>query len=359
MPTRRTALAAAGSLPFALAGSARGDTTRKPLRYLQIGTGHAHANKLEVYAESDEWEVVGIVEEDPGLLDAAKNSPLYGRFPFLTLEEGLKIPDLKVVGVETEVRDLLRYARAAVDNGCNVHLDKPAGASLPEYRGLLNVADAKGLVVQMGYMYRFNPAVQLLHRMLAAGWLGEIFETHAVMSKVIPPRDRQTLDEFPGGTMFELGCHIIDLTVSVLGKPEKVSAFPRRSLETADDTLMDNMLAVLEYSKATASVRTTGLEVEGFARRHFTVCGTEGTFHIQPLDRPSITLSLSRERRFGEGERVFPKGTSEVTFEKPYQRYAGDAADLAAIVRGEKANPYPSGHDLAVQETVLAAAGME
>lgn len=360
MANRREFIAAAGAMSLAGGLSVRGASGKKaPLRYLQIGTGHPHANKLEVYAESGDWEVVGIVEEDPALLESAKKSALYGKFPFLTLEEALKTPDLRVIGVETEVRDLLRYARVAVEAGCHVHLDKPAGSSLAEYRELMKLADEKSLVVQMGFMYRFNPAVQLLHRMLEAGWLGEVFETHAVMSKVIPQRDRETLDEFAGGTMFELGCHIIDLTVSVLGKPDKVAPFPRRSLDSPGDTLMDNMLAVLEYPKATATVRTTGLEVEGFSRRHFTVCGTGGTFHIQPLDRPVVTLSLTEERRFGDGGRVFPKGTSEVTFEKPYERYVGDAADLAAIVRGEKENPYPSEHDLTVQETVLAAAAME
>ncbi len=361
MPTRRSVLRSAASLPIAwqaLSVPKAVAAKTGPLRYLQIGTGHAHAGKLEVYAESAEWEVVGIVEEDPELRKAAEKSPLYRRFPMLGLEEALKTPDLRVVGVETRVRDLLRYARAAVDAGCHVHLDKPAGASMAAYRDLMKEADAKGLVVQMGFMYRFNPAVQLLRRMLAAGWLGEIFETHAVMSKVIPPKDRQELDEFPGGTMFELGCHIIDLTVSVLGKPQRVVPFPRRSLEDPDDTLVDNMLAVLEYPKATATVRTTGLEVEGGSRRHFTVCGTGGTFHIQPLDKPTVTLSLAEERRFGEGERVFPKGTSEITFDVPYRRYVGDAAELAAIVRGEKSNPWPSSHDLTVQETVLAAAGM-
>jgi predicted dehydrogenase len=361
MPTRRTLLRSAASVPFAwpaLSAHATAAATGGPLRYLQIGTGHAHASKLEVYAESGEWEIVGIVEEDPELRKAAEKSPLYRRFPFLGLEEALKTQDLRVVGVETRVRDLLRYARTAVDAGCHVHLDKPAGASMAGYRELMKQADAKGLVVQMGFMYRFNPAVQLLRRMLSAGWLGQIFETHAVMSKVIPPKDRRELDEFPGGTMFELGCHLIDLTVSVLGKPQRVVPFARRSLDLPDDTLVDNMLAVLEYPKATATVRTTGLEVEGGSRRHFTVCGTEGTFHIQPLDNPAVTLSLDRERRFGEGDRVFPKGTSEITFGAPYRRYVGDAAELAAIVRGEKTNPWPSSHDLLVQETVLAAAGM-
>ncbi len=354
MMTRRETLAAAAFLPSALIGAP--GSSRKPLRYLQIGTGHAHANKIEVYEESEEWEVVGIVEEDPTLLEKAKKNPVFGKHRFLSLEEGLSTPDLKVVGVETEVRDLLRYARIAVEAGCHVHLDKPAGHSLEDYRGMMKSADEKKLVVQMGYMYRFNPAVLLLHRMLEAGWLGEVFETHAVMSKLMAPADRLRIAEFAGGTMFELGCHIIDLTIGVLGRPDRVVAHPRRVVD--GDALMDNMLAVFEYSKATATVRSSAVEVEGGSRRHFSVCGTEGSFHIQPLDRPSVTLSLSKDRTFGEGGKVYPKGTSEIQFEPPYARYEGDAVDLAAIVRGEKENPYPSSHDLAVQEAVLAASGM-
>ncbi len=365
MPTRRNVLRSAASLPIAwqaLSLSAPKAVAAKtgPLRYLQIGTGHAHAGKLEVYAESAEWEVVGIVEEDPELRKAAEKSPLYRRFPMLGLEEALKTPDLRVVGVETRVRDLLRYARAAVDAGCHVHLDKPAGLLMAAYRDLMKEADAKGLVVQMGFMYRFNPAVQLLRRMLEAGWLGgEIFETHAVMSKVIPRRITVRIStSFRGGTMFELGCHIIDLTVSVLGKPQRVVPFPRRSLDLPDDTLVDNMLAVLEYPKATATVRTTGLEVEGGSRRHFTVCGTGGTFHIQPLDKPTVTLSLAEERRFsGKGSVSFRKAPARSlsTFRIAAMSVTPPSWPPSSVARNQSV---PSSHDLTVQETVLAAAGM-
>ncbi len=356
MPTRRQALVAAASLPAVLAKGA--ETVIPPIRYLQIGTGHAHANKISVYEKSPDWEVIGIVEEDPELLALAKKDPVFAGYPFMSLEEGLRAPGLKVVGVETRVRDLLRYAKLAVEAGFHVHLDKPAGDDFDAYREILRSADAKALVVQMGYMYRFNPAVLLLHRMIKAGWLGEIFETHAVMSKIIPASGWKAIAEYRGGTMFELGCHIIDLTVAVLGNPQKVTPHPRQVLRGEVEGVPDNMLAVLDYLKATATVRSTALEVEGSSRRHFTVCGTEGTFHIQPLDRPRVTLSLSKERSFGDGERVYPKGTSEILFDPPYSRYEGDAADLAAIVRGEKENSYPAAHDLAVQETVLAASGM-
>ncbi len=353
MISRRTLIGAAASTPLLALSS-----EKKKLRYLQIGVGHPHANKISVYENSEDWEVVGIVEEDQKLREAAMKSPTYRDFPFLSLQEGLNVPELSAVGVETEVRDLLRYAQIAVSAGFHVHLDKPAGVSLPEYRELMEKADAGGLVVQMGYMYRFNPAIVLLRRMIDAGWLGEIFESHAVMSKVMPGGSRQTIDEFSGGTMFELGCHIIDLTVGVLGQPDKIVAYPRRTLVESEDTLTDNMLAVFEYPRATATVRSTALEVDGFSRRHLAVCGTEGTCHIQPLDRPEIRLSLSQERQFLGEDRVYSKGVQTVNFDHPYSRYVGDAADLAAVIRGEKENQFPSAHDLAVQEAVLRASAM-
>jgi predicted dehydrogenase len=151
--------------------------------------------------------------------------------------------------------------------------------------------------------------------------------------------------------MFELGCHVIDQVVSVLGKPEQIHAYPRHS-GPQDDKLLDNMLAVFEYPKATASVKSAAIEVDGGSRRHFVVCGTSGTFHIQPLDNPSVRLTLDRNR----GE--YKKGTHDVALAK-FTRYVADAADMAAIIRGEKANDFSYQHDLDVQETVLKASGVE
>jgi predicted dehydrogenase len=352
MISRRHLLAAAGALAsVAPRISAQG---KSPLKYLQIGTAHPHADKIGVYRESPDWEVVGVVEPDPKRVETARKSKNYADLPFLSLEEGLNLPGLKAVGIETEVRDLLQYAEKAIDAGFHIHLDKPAGESLDHYRRIMGKADKAGLTVQKGYMYRFNPAVQFLRDCLRKGWLGEVFEVHTVMSKVIPTgRARQELDDYPGGVMFELGGHIVDLVIGVLGKPDRVSAFPRRVITEAGDTLVDNMLAVFEYPKATATVKSTAVEVDGGARRHLVVCGTEGTCHIQPLDRPAIRLALSKDR---ESHR---KGYQDIAFEPPYRRYVGDAADLAAIIRGEKASEWPSAHDLAVQESLLLASGLD
>lgn len=323
----------------------------------QIGVGHAHASKLSVYRASPDYEVVGIVEEDEALRARAQSQPVYRDLPWLTREQLLNVPGLQAVLVETRVRDSLANAQACVDAGQHVHLDKPAGESLAAYRHVLDTAAKKNLLVQMGYMFRYNPAVLLLHDFLKRGWLGEVFEVHTVMSKVVSAGERKALAEYPGGIMFELGCHVIDLVVGVLGKPEKVTAFPRRSSNQSEkpeqepNKLVDNMLAVFEYEKATATVRSSALEVEGFARRHLVVCGTEGTFHIQPLDNPSARVALSKPH---EG---YKKGYQDITFPK-YARYVGDAADMAKIIRGEKKSDFPYDHDLAVQTAVLEASGL-
>jgi|GEM_PF-4428619 len=139
-----TAAAAAGAA--SLYGPASGAAKGQAIKYLQIGTAHAHANKIEVYEASPDWDVVGVVEPDPSRVKAAKESKLYGDVPFYTLEEGLNIEGLEVVGIETEVRDLLTYAEKAVDAGYHIHLDKPAGESLSHF--VLSVLRDRQIMLQ-------------------------------------------------------------------------------------------------------------------------------------------------------------------------------------------------------------------
>jgi predicted dehydrogenase len=316
----------------------------------QIGVGHGHAAKLAVYRRSPDYEVVGLVEPDAALRRRVEGLTLYQGLPWMTREQLLNLPGLQAVLVETRVRDLLDSAEACVAAGKHVHLDKPAGESLPQLRRILESARKKKLLVQMGYMYRYNPAIILLRDFLKKGWLGEPFEAHAVMSKVVDPAARRDLAAYPGGIMFELGCHLIDLVVGLLGKPSDVAAHSR-PVAVLGDALADNMLAVLTYPKALATVKASALEVEGFDRRHLVVCGTEGTFHIQPLDNPSARVALSAARG------GFRTGYQDVHFAE-FQRYVADAADMARVIRGEKASDYSYDHDLAVQETLLKACGL-
>ncbi len=355
MPNRREALKKLTSVSAGvlLAGAVHPRVARAAaprIKIGQIGVGHAHASKLEVYRASPDYEVVGIVETDAELRGRAEQEEPFRGLPWMTEQQLLETPGLQAVLVETRVRDLLDTAEACVAAGKHVHLDKPAGQSLAQYHKILDAAASKNLMVQMGYMYRYSPAIVMLRDFLKRGWLGEPFEVHTVMSKVIPRERRPELAEYPGGIMFELGCHIIDLAVGVLGAPQQVTAYPRHSL-AADDTLLDNMLAVFEYPKATATVKSSALEVDGGNRRHFVVCGTEGTFHIQPLDDPRARVTLSQKR----GD--YQRGYQDIAFPK-FTRYTADAADMARVIRGEKACDFSYQHDLAVQTALLQACGL-
>lgn len=337
---------------IALAGQGLATASEKSpkIRVGQIGVGHPHATKISVYRNSPSYEVVGIVEPDPQLRAKAQEQEAYKGLPWLSQEQLLNDSSVQVVLVETRVRDLLSVAEASIRAGKHIHLDKPAGASFPQFERILAEAGKRELLVQMGYMYRYSPAVLLLKEFLQKGWLGEIFEVHTVMSKVLDSPERIAKAEFSGGIMFELGGHILDLVVGILGEPEDVTPYIRHSAPDKD-LLQDNMLAVLQYPKALATVKSTAQEVDGGARRHLVVCGTLGTFHIQPLDAPAVRLTLSKPA----GD--YKAGTHELQFPK-FVRYVADAEDMACILRGEKESDFSNKHDLTVQRTLLKACQM-
>lgn len=323
---------------------------RPPIKIGQIGTGHAHASKLMVYRNSADYEIVGVVEPNEQLRAKAESQEAFRGLPWLTQEQLLNVPGVEAVLIETEVRDLLNVAQTCVTAGKHIHLDKPAGQSLPQFGRILDAAAQQKLLVQMGYMYRYNPGVQLLHDLLKRGWLGELFEVHAVMSKVVDSDGRRRLASYPGGMMFELGCHLIDLVVGLLGAPAKVTPFAQR-VGRGEDQLIDNMLAVFEYPRALATVKSSAVEVEGFSRRHLVACGSEGTVHIEPLDDPSARVALSKSHD------PYRQGYQRVSLPK-YTRYVADAADMARIIRGEKEPAFSYEHDLAVQTALMRACGL-
>lgn len=151
--------------------------------------------------------------------------------------------------------------------------------------------------------------------------------------------------------MFEIGCHVIDAVVTILGRPLNVTAH-NRSSSPLDDGFVDNGLAVLEYPRATVTVRSAIVEIEGTARRQFVVCGTHGTFDIRPLEPPHARLALDAPRG------GYEKGYQDLKLPRLRGRYHGEFEDLAKVIRGEKALAFSPEHDLTVQETVLLASGL-
>ncbi|MHC4178298.1 MAG: Gfo/Idh/MocA family protein, partial [Planctomycetota bacterium] len=198
----RAASGVAVGVPLAGAASAGAPRSGKRIKVGQIGVGHAHAaGKIGTLRKlADDYQVVGVVEPDAKLRRQWEKHPAYRGLKWMTEEELLGTAGLEAVAVETAVRDLVPTAARCVAAGKHLHLDKPAGASLAPLKALLEEASRKGLTVQMGYMFRNNSAFQFCFKAVRQGWLGEVFELHAVISKAISDVRRPPLAEFSGGS---------------------------------------------------------------------------------------------------------------------------------------------------------------
>jgi len=352
--SRRRFLAAAAAttgVSYGSRNSCAGPRNEK-IKIGQIGTGHAHASSVftALRRVTDDFEVVGVVENDPRRRQALGDN--FQDVKLISEEQFFNTPGVQAAVVETEVQDLLPTARRCIDAGLHIHLDKPAGENLIDFKNLLDEVGRRNLHIQMGCIYRYHSAFQFCYRAVEEGWLGDLFELHAVMSKKINQTSRNFLSRFAGGSMFEIGCHVIDAMVRLMGRPHKTTPYARQT-HSDQDPLVDNQLAVFDYPRAIASVRSSLVEVEGFQRRQFTVCGENGTFDLRPLGGETFRLALEQPRdsyHAGYQEVTVPAGPG--IFDRAFQ-------DMAAVIRDEKGNDYPLDHELAVHETVLRASGYD
>lgn len=315
------------------------------VRIGQIGTQHAHAaGKMEGLRRlSEVFEVVGLAEADE------KAGADYKDLPRLSTDALLSLPGLQAVTVETKVEDSCAAAVKALRANKHVHLDKPGALDHAEFTAMRNEAEKRGLTVQMGYMLRYNPAFQLLFQAHREGWLGEIREIDAMIGKLADERTRKQISALPGGGMFELGCHVIDAAMTLLGKPAEVHAF---STPSSDDGVKDNQLAVLVYPKTTVTIRCNHADPFGGPRRRFQVAGSKGAMEILPLESGQATLFLDAPHS------PWKKGQQQVKLNVPKGRYDNDLMDFAKVVSGQKKFDWSAAHDIDVHETVMRAAGL-
>lgn len=322
---------------------------KEAVRVAMVGTAHSHApGKMQTLRDSPRFEVVGAAEEDPAVRAVRCVQKEFAGVRWANAEELLGDPSIEAIAVEGRVCHNLAVAHAAICAGKHVHLEKPPGTDLQALRALLAEAKWRSLQVQMGYMLRWNRAFQLAFRAAREGWLGDLFLVSGDMSTTPPaPETRVELERYPGGLMFELGCHLIDAMVALLGAPEQVHCVLAHD-GPQPGGLPDNTIALFRFAKANATIVSSALEPQAFPRRRFEVVGTDGALVIQPLEPPVVRLYL---RRAAGG---FAAGWQEVPVEH-VPRYRDQLEEWAGTIRGECAPSFGPDHDLRVHETLLRA----
>lgn len=326
----------------------------KKLKVGQIGIGHNHgeAKMLAVRKFPELFEVVGYAEENEEWIKSRGNLGCYRGLKRMSVGEIIENSD--AVLVESDVWDLTKYAKMCVDAGKHIHMDKPASGTLEEYKAVLDMAKEKSLVVQLGYMYRYNPAVKKCFEAVQNGDLGEIFSINAEMSTFHGVEYKRWLTNFKGGIMYILGSHLVDLIVYLLGEPKRITPFLKRTgLDGVD--LEDNNLAVLEYDKALARIFVSSVEVNGWGRRQLMVAGSKGTINIVPLEN-EVSMTYS-DTSMTSDPYVDAKRKIDISDTPRECRYDDMMRDFYQYAVGKKENPFTYEHDYLVQKVLYEITG--
>ena len=298
------------------------------------------------------FEVVGYAEENEEWVEKRGALSAYEGLERMSVEDILEKCD--AILIECDVWDLTKYAKMCVDAGKHIHMDKPASGTLEEYKAVLDTAMKKGLVVQLGYMYRYNPAIIKCFEHIKKGDLGEIYSINAEMSTFHNKEYKRWLTNFGGGIMYILGSHLVDLIVFAMGEPKRITSFLGRTRLDGID-FEDNNLAVLEYDKCIARIFVSSVEVNGFGRRQFVVSGSKGTVNICPLERP-ITMTYS-DTGIADATYEDRKITLSFPDNTANGRYDEMMRDFYEYIAGTKENPYSYDHDYLVQKVLAEIVG--
>jgi predicted dehydrogenase len=330
-----------------------------PFRLGMLGMWHVHAEGIvrQVAAHPQEFTLVGCYDPDPQVV-AERHKRWQAMLPALRVfdkPESLLKEKLDGVVVEGIVHGNLRLARLALDHALPVMLEKPAGVNLDDYRKLLDQAQRKHLHVQMIYLFRYMSAVLDLVERARKNELGRVYEFRARLPKDLGEYQRfvAELAPYKGGMFFEMAGHVIDLMITLLGRPRQISSFLAHHHTAPPASYMDNGLAVFEYSSAWGIIEVPALEVAPYSRR-IEVYGTEGACVIPHLG--SGHLANRNTQRL----EVFRAGAKEWQARDLEARtlQISDLREFAGVVAGKKRPDYSVEHDLAVQETLLRASGM-
>jgi len=191
-----------------LSGEKVSDQAKIPVGVVGVGyAGRLHAEK---YALSKKAELVGVVDVDParateigrkhGALSLTDYRELFGR--------------VRCVSVAVPTKLHFEISRDFLAAGIDVLVEKPMAASLEEGRLLVELAREKKLLLQVGHLERFNPAIRRLEGVIQGP---KFVECH----RLAPFVERGTDVD----VVFDLMIHDIDVIASLVRSPvERVEA---------------------------------------------------------------------------------------------------------------------------------------
>ncbi|WP_426997418.1 Gfo/Idh/MocA family protein [Pseudarthrobacter sp. N5] len=221
-----------------------GTSAESPIRTAVVGYGLSgsvfHAPliaadsqySLDVIATSDAGRQAAAVQRYPGVTTVPDGDAV------LALAAGL---DLVVLGTPPATH--YRLAKAALEAGLDVVVDKPFVVRSAEGQELIELAARLGRVLSVYQNRRWDNGFLTIRKLMDAGELGDVTRFESAMERWSPSISKSwkaaaTVDD-GGGIFLDLGTHLLDMAVQLFGPAEVIHAelHARRAQEKADDDI--------------------------------------------------------------------------------------------------------------------------
>ncbi len=218
---------------------------------------------------------------------------------------------------------------AAAQAGKHVFCEKPLTTSSREARAAIAAVEAAGVQLGIGHERRFEPAVLALREMVRSGELGVplVFEGNFSQDKFLdldPGNWRLSNEEAPVGPLSATGIHLVDLAISIFGRPTEVWA--RLSTQATTFANGDTLTITLGFEKQQTALITAILTTP-FAGR-VTLLGSQGWVEIRDRNHP--------EDPQGWDVTVVRRGAEPVTtFDPPHPTVRDNIEEFARAAAGE------------------------
>jgi predicted dehydrogenase len=255
--------------------------------------GHLHAR---VIGESGLTDLVAVV--DPS--SEAEALAYSGRAEWLTsLDDLLSAPpDFAIVAVPTRAHESV--AARLLLAGIPTLVEKPLAEDVEAALRLQSIAEERGVLLGVGHVERFNPAVRALSKHLEEGTLGRVFQVHARRLSPFPIRIGDT------GVAMDLATHDLDVMCMLAGRPLRIAAETDRK---AHRTHEDLLAAVIRFETGIIGV----LEVNWLTPdkvRQLTVTGERGMFVVDYLNQHLTLFENAQASEAWEAIAIF-EGVTE------------------------------------------------
>src|SRR5262245_32254072 len=330
--------------------------------------GVARRIHLPALAGFREVELVGAIEPSAESVRLAGNAgpipPLFASFH--ELFEKTK-PDIAVIGTPPAMHH--EHARAALDAGAHVFLEKPFVSSLQEADDLLTAARSARRLLVVNNQYRYMTPYREAQRRLAAGEFGAAYQLQAWQQMFHPPSyEKNWRASLVRSTLYEFGTHALDLACFFFGAlPAAVTArTPRVPLETQADVLVVAMVDFPKDRVATFNFNRVSHAPERYLEMRLDATDASIRLSLGGVARVSVDWVRNRRRpslraslvKGGEA-RVERRGGSRAIVRARQSEFASATAAHFAVfverIRSGDVEPSAALHAREVLRTVFAA----